>query len=815
MLTPDAKTKIIKIKNDNEFQPIILDIYDSSLLFHQLFKRAAGIIQEIVDRSIDYTKSKDNNLTLFNYPNNILAFCADRGQGKTTALISMANALSNINICSKPNQEKRKDFWNSARPFIGEKKYELFDLKFEVLEIMDPTMMNCKDSILRTVVSKMYKTVSSKWNNIRLNENRHVSERELFSAKEELVEKFLNCFKSIDNIYSDTRVSTLSDAYEDLSRISEIGDDITVKVTFAELVKEYLNFCRLIDEDNCNNILVIQIDDADLNTKYAYEIAEEIRKYFIVPNVIVMMALHVGTLSRTIQQHYIEQYKTLLDTKTNAITYDRCHSMMEKYIEKFIPVPHQLYVPNVNDIIKDYSDDISIHRFKKNKTTQESEKITFNNKLLRSDVDEIFLDYQEYLMMYLYQKTGIMLVKPEGYLHNFIPSNMRELTQFFSYFNIIDDIVPVNQENGFDGLSYVLSKCSKLSETTIMDLISIIDRNLYNIQYLFDYYYNNWCTMHLNDAEIQIIEKLNHAPLSSKNKTVVEQIKKYIERENTDESAIINNIRTKINIHEQDYLNYPHTPLSDVIFTIYNAKNKTRSPQLYYKLISAVEMYYTIYMRRLAFQGLKDWLKSAKYNDCIPEGSPFERICHFTEYKIFPDVYYSFSKVDFVNTGIFHIKDISDTHKLSLIRFLEQYCCPVDNKIKEYNISPNDIVLNCGDYYAYGSRIITSYLSLDDFYKTYYVDHPNLWKLIPNLLNIVCNVDTQNLIYHQYFKKEAYSADTTVDFITGVKNMVIGFDLVLNQNLLYNFSYSIYDCLQEHKLFLYIEDIPSNIMEWK
>ena len=61
--------------------------------------------------------------------------------------------------------------------------------------------------------------------------------------------------------------------------------------------------------------------------------------------------------------------------------------------------------------------------------------------------------------------------------------------------------------------------------------------------------------MHLNDAEIQIIEKLNHAPLSSKNKTVVEQIKKYIERENTDESAIINNIRTKINIHEQDYLN--------------------------------------------------------------------------------------------------------------------------------------------------------------------------------------------------------------------------------------------------------------------
>ena len=377
MLTPDAKTKIIKIKNDNEFQPIILDIYDSSLLFHQLFKRAAGIIQEIVDRSIDYTKSKDNNLTLFNYPNNILAFCADRGQGKTTALISMANALSNINICSKPNQEKRKDFWNSARPFIGEKKYELFDLKFEVLEIMDPTMMNCKDSILRTVVSKMYKTVSSKWNNIRLNENRHVSERELFSAKEELVEKFLNCFKSIDNIYSDTRVSTLSDAYEDLSRISEIGDDITVKVTFAELVKEYLNFCRLIDEDNCNNILVIQIDDADLNTKYAYEIAEEIRKYFIVPNVIVMMALHVGTLSRTIQQHYIEQYKTLLDTKTNAITYDRCHSMMEKYIEKFIPVPHQLYVPNVNDIIKDYSDDISIHRFKKNKTTQESEKITF------------------------------------------------------------------------------------------------------------------------------------------------------------------------------------------------------------------------------------------------------------------------------------------------------------------------------------------------------------------------------------------------------------------------------------------------------
>lgn len=798
--TTDKKAnnmKSIEIKKEDSFKPVYLDIYDDNLFFYETFRRAATVIKGIVDRSRAFQKSSKEERFIINYPNNILAFCADRGQGKTTALISMAKALSDYS-CSRSKSEV-SEYWHSIGFYEDKYNGNILNIRFEVLDIIDPTMMNDKDSILRTVISKMYRSVSM----LLKDKMKYVNEREVLIKKEELVESFLSCFKAIDNVYTDSKAVSFFDTYEDLSRISEIGDNITVKREFSNLVEKYLKFIQEINKDNSEYILVIQIDDADLNTKYAFEIAEEIRKYLIIPNVIVMMALHVGTLSRTIQQHYIEEYKTLLDSKTKAITYDRCHNMMERYIEKLIPASHQLYVPSVNSSIKNHYNEITI------KWCGEKDDLLL---LFERSND---LDYQSILMSFLYKKTGIALIKPDDYLHNFLPSNMRELSQFLAYFDKLDDVLP-SKENGFyDGFGYILSKCKKLNPSTVSEIISFIDANLVNIRYLFEYFHNNWCTMHLNDAEIQIMSKISSEPLNTKNRTAVEQIK-YFLIDNKEEN------KEEIRIHEQDYSRYPHTPLSDVIYTLYNIK-RLENPQKYYKLISAVEMYYNIYMRQLAFAGLKKWLKNSK-NGEPPVGSPFADICKLTEYKIFPDLYYSLMNPDplYSVKRVFaeeNTKSISNTLK----RFLRIYCCPANGDIVHYEQPA--YLTSQGEYYAYVSRFLTTYLDLDDFYHTFYIEYPDLWELIPNLLDIVCNMDFQKILYHSYFNRNSinddYEASGSLDFFTDIKHMIDNFDTILNQEVpksspLYHFEFDItgsffqnkqnYDS-EEFKDFIRFEDV--------
>ena len=786
--------KSIEIKKEDSFKPVYLDIYDDNLFFYDMFRRAASVIKGIVDRSRAFQKSSKEERFIINYPNNILAFCADRGQGKTTALVSMAKALSDYSCNS--SKSEISEYWNSIGFYENTSSGKNMNIRFEVLDIIDPTMMSDKDSILRTVISKMYRSVSKLWRENDKCTSYRMNKRDLLVKREELIENFLNCYKAIDNIYSDSvNSSSFFDTYEDLSRISEIGDDITVKREFSNLVEKYLKFIQVINDDYSENILVIQIDDADLNTKYAFEIAEEIRKYLIIPNVIVMMALHVGTLSRTIQQHYIEEYKTLLDTKTKAITYDRCHNMMERYIEKLIPVSHQLYVPSVNSSIKNHYNEISI------KWCGEKD----DPLLLFERSDD--LDYQSALMTFLYQKTGIALIKPDDYLHNFLPSNMRELSQFLSYFDKLDDVLPSKS----DVFYYILSKCRKLNPRTVSEIKRYIDANLVNIRYLFEYFHNNWCTMHLNDAEIQIMSKISSEPLNTKNRTAVEQIKVYLKEKGD-----------QIQTHEQDYSRHPHTPLSDVVYTLYNIK-RLENPQKYYTLICAVEMYYNIYMWQLAFEGLKKWLNTAE-NGEAPVGSPFADIGKLTEYKIFPDLYYSLIKP----YPLFSVKSVFAKEMLEKIpraleRFLNHYCCPVNGDMVHYEQPA--YMSSKGKYYAEVSRFLTTYLDLDDFYHTFYIEYPDLWKMIPNLLDIVCNMDFQKILYHQYFNSNSindnYVDSDSLDFFTDIKHMINDFDEILNKEVpksspLYDFEFDITGSfflnkqnynLEEFKDYIQFEDV--------
>lgn len=87
----------------------------------------------------------------------------------------------------------------------------------------------------------------------------------------------------------------------------------------------------------------------DLNSKHAYSMLEQIRKYFMVSNVIFIMASKVEQLKLDIKQSFGHDYKMALDKK--MISNGELDSMTSKYVEKLIPVSRRISLPLFENLI--------------------------------------------------------------------------------------------------------------------------------------------------------------------------------------------------------------------------------------------------------------------------------------------------------------------------------------------------------------------------------------------------------------------------------------------------------------------------------
>lgn len=93
MQREDKPLVAIEIGYGEEFRVQCGDVYNKDLFFHSSYQKAAKIVEEIhranqkVDHGCGYS-IRDGM-----YANNILMFCANRGGGKTSALLTFGKAL--------------------------------------------------------------------------------------------------------------------------------------------------------------------------------------------------------------------------------------------------------------------------------------------------------------------------------------------------------------------------------------------------------------------------------------------------------------------------------------------------------------------------------------------------------------------------------------------------------------------------------------------------------------------------------------------------------------------------------------------------
>ena len=694
----------ITIHQGYEYRTYISDIYaiyenkdqdeniEGGTYYYPQYMQAAKCIDEITMRMMEFNEDRNsrnngnylsesafendgsesysNDHSWMGYPNNIIGFCAKRGQGKTSTMLAMVRALMAINPYK--NRSVVNEFWNNAHKMnlavdMDNEMSPVLTTKYFALGTIDPTTMEKSDSILEIIIARMLQKVWKQRKDLaEFSHNEKPKETEMYR---ELLKKFQDVSQKVRALKQKR-----ADEYDDILKISETDDNRSTKYAFVELVNLFLEY---IGKD----MIIVPVDDADLDPQRVYEVAEDLRKYCVVPGVIVMMAVHLDTLRTCIEQRYVENYKYLLRSEytTDHMKQYQCREMAERYVDKLIPDLHQVHLPYFHDRIQDGMD-IKLFYFSQMK----DENGRKQDLLGRENVPVFF---QDRLMRLIYEKTGIILIEKPGYLHNFMPKRYRELTHMLSFFTRMMDI-DISGKFKLENLikfRYLNIPIEGVADDEVEQYLEI---RIQNMDQMENYFFQHWCAVYLTKNQCDKLNRLRDAPLDIKNIRTMEILKAYCESDHKDEF-----IKEESEKNSCFYLG-TNVSFADVLDALSQVKKRLNS-QFKYDFVYAIQMYYTIYMNKIICR-------------CLKRGDGFDDLRKLTNGLIMPfdDKYSVVKKVE----------------KYKKMIQPERWLVPCDDKgyLNPYNIDQwyvkNDRSLADSEYYRF-DPFLYLFFCLSEFYK--------------------------------------------------------------------------------------------------
>ena len=472
--------KLIFTKGD-ETRPKIEDLNDlnkqKESIFTDIYYRAFKLIDEIA------TQPYNGNDGRIRERNNIIAFIGERGSGKTSCLRSIYQAL--------PEHEKS----------IRESKQNTIIYNND-LPIIDPSYFDDHSNILEIVIAHMFKTFKK-----NVNSNSHDLREDKLENKRHLVK----CFKGVKDALDSLNRTNKEDKYhnDSIEELSKMAAGSNLHEKMEELVESYLNYFYEGTRGK-KKILVIAIDDLDVQTNHTYKMVEQIRKYLIIDNVIILIGVKLVQLSDLIKKKYSEDFSNKEDGN------DKIDDMVARYLMKLLPLSHRLNLPSYNEIpgvkliITDQSKSTA------NETAQ-------GEKEASSAIPE-GANIQETIIGLIYGKTDFMFYNSLEQESLIIPNNLRELLNLVALlYNMSDN--PEDKNN--------------------------------NRKVFRQYFIESWCLDRLTSKQHSFIKEMNECDSICINKFIIDYINREYNRyikpiEDPCVNAILNPLNKSYNISIAD-----------------------------------------------------------------------------------------------------------------------------------------------------------------------------------------------------------------------------------------------------------------------
>lgn len=378
--------KII-IEQGNEFKIYNRKNEVSEDIFREQYELASTIVNDLIHYSEKVNQDNQGEET-WEHLNNLIAFCGERGQGKSSAMIQFTRKLRECN-------------------------------QIEVLNTIDPTAMETVHDILDIVVSRMFESYRNDRANmnytgddfydqgiISLNKDQQLEMSGLFQK----VHKNLAILKNSDKFIKDEYIYSGS-----IQNLADIADSMKIKQDMEKLVKEYLAYRK-------RKIIVVSLDDLDLNISAAYNMMEQIRKYMMIPEIIIVMAVNISQLTLCIERQFLLEMKGL----EQSLRWDmaqEARKMASKYIEKLFPMPRRIVLPDIRTISSGGKNAVEL-------LYRNQEGTIFDSNML---------GIEKGVMQLLYKRTGLILVAEENSIHPLIPNTLRELVGLVSVIGTMEE----------------------------------------------------------------------------------------------------------------------------------------------------------------------------------------------------------------------------------------------------------------------------------------------------------------------------------------------------------------------------------------
>lgn len=332
------------------------------------------------------------------YNNNIFAFIGDRGSGKTSCMISVADFLIS----------KNSDIDWSLYP-------RLKNTKFETIDLIDPTYFDETHNLISLFLAKLYKNFRK-----RTEENEKLArtsyERHPYSEKAR--NKFIAKFKTTqEHLYHLLGYIKYTDGKDLLEYVDALSASVNLKEDINELVDIYMNYMEQKD-----TVLILRVDDVDINERHAGEMVETMRKYFIQPNILVLISFKLSQLEDIKYLELSDFYKH--DKQT--FTPDRLREMVDKYMVKLIPHSHRIFMPQSEDY---HGKPLEV----KFSNTKKDSKETVTPAPLS------FPSVRQAIPQLIFWKTRYLFYNAYAHESYIVPANLRELRQLIKLLVTLPD----------------------------------------------------------------------------------------------------------------------------------------------------------------------------------------------------------------------------------------------------------------------------------------------------------------------------------------------------------------------------------------
>lgn len=470
-------------KDETQFLEIIqgseLKIHASNQIcrensfMHVAYCQAVRAVAEVVRSTTDFHKATEKARTsakmddlLFRYSGNIVAFVAQRGAGKTQTMLSFSQILE-----GNCNSEERA--WEKI--LNEDACRRLSDCQFSVMAPIAPSSLEKNQNFLYVVLSRIYRYVED------IIQQKSSYGNNDATLLDKLWNQFNKCLSGINGVKK-----TEDQSYEDLSMLQNVSDGIALRRYFYELVQSVLRL-RSGDRNFQDTYLVLQVDDADSQIENGYSVLEDMRRYLVIPNLIILMSADIHMLHNVIFQNHLRQFPDLKavemkkNNEENSIFFNELSRMCRKYIDKLIPPSHMIHLPRLDKYIE-----ISGSSLQLNYINQEGK-----SALPWTEEKQGAWDLQNLIAMLIYRKTGIVFVSHSVHLNNIIPRTLRGLNQLIYLLSEMKDIPRRPRE-------FTPPLDSEQLAQLVADQLPIAEDNLARFS---DYFINDWIEAKVSRTE--------------------------------------------------------------------------------------------------------------------------------------------------------------------------------------------------------------------------------------------------------------------------------------------------------------------------